>query len=635
MVTVKLPDGASIEVKADATVRDVALKIGPRLAKAAICGKVNGVPVDLTCVVTEGATVEIMTPKTTDALDILRHSSSHVMAAAVKRIYGDKVRFAIGPSIESGFYYDFDMEERLTPESLEKIEAEMVKIVKEAIPFVREEFTREQVESYMRSAGQVYKVELIEELKSPTVSVYKLGDFTDLCRGPHLADAGQIPAFKLTGIAGSYWRGDSKRKMLQRVYGTAFFSKKELDDYITLLEEAKRRDHRRIGKDLDLFTFHDEGPGFPFFHPKGMIILNEILDYWREVHRRKGYMESRTPIILREELWHQSGHWDHYQNNMYFTTIDEEGYAVKPMNCPGNILIYKSRQHSYREFPMRVAELGLVHRHELSGVLHGLMRVRSFTQDDAHIFCLPEQVKSEVAGVIDLVFEVYAHFGLKEVEVELSTRPDHSIGTDEQWDRATKALESVLAEKKLPYKVNPGDGAFYGPKIDFHIKDSLNRRWQCGTIQCDFSMPERFDMEYSAADGTRQRPVMIHRTVLGSIERFLGILIEHYGGAMPVWLAPVQAVVIPVSDTFLDYCRKVVGELAGAGLRVELDDRSETVSNKIRQAEVLKVPYMLVIGDREAKNGTVSVRQHSKGDQGALPVAEVVKKFADLIEKGQ
>ena len=633
-MTVKLPDGSDLRVNDGATVLDAAKAIGAGLAKAAIAGKVNGVLVDLAAHVSDGATLEVITPKSAEALDILRHSTSHLMATAVKHLYGDSVKFAIGPAIEAGFYYDFDIEERFSPESLEKIEAEMAKVAASAPAFERFELPRSEAMQRMGQSGQHYKVELLEEIEDDTVSFYKLADFVDLCRGPHVANAAQIPAFKLTSIAGSYWRGISTNKMLQRIYGTAFFNRKELEQHLHVLEEARKRDHRRLGRELDLFSFHDEGPGFPFFHPRGMVVLNEILDYWRRVHRREGYVESRTPIILREELWHQSGHWEHYRENMYFTQIDEEGYAVKPMNCPGNLLIYKTSQHSYRDFPMRVAELGLVHRHELSGVLHGLLRVRSFTQDDAHIFCLPEQIKDEVGKVIDLCFEVYRHFGLPEVEIELSTRPDHSIGTDEQWERATDALETILGEKDIAHKVNPGQGAFYGPKIDFHIKDCLARRWQCGTIQLDFSMPERFDLDYSAADGTKKRPVMIHRTVLGSIERFLGILVEHYAGALPFWLAPVQAVVIPVSDAFLDYGRKVAREATELGFRVEVDERSETVNNKIRQAEVLKVPCMLIVGKREADGGTVSVREHTKGDQGAIPLGVLLTRFSEQVGKG-
>ena len=634
MFTVKLPDGANLEVADGATVRDVAVGIGPRLAKAAVVGKVNGRLVDLSAAVPNGAQVEIVTAKSPEALEILRHSASHVMAAAVKRLFGETVKFAIGPAIDAGFYYDFDIEERFTPETLEKIEQEMSRIVSQGLPFERFELARDRAMDEMRRIGQDYKVELLEEIEDDEVSFYSLGDFSDLCRGPHLASSADVAAFKLTSIAGSYWRGDSKRKMLQRIYGTAFFSKKELDEHLRIIEEAKKRDHRKLGRELDLFSFHDEGPGFPFFHPKGMIVLNEILDYWRSVHRREGYSETSTPIMLREELWHQSGHWDNYRDKMYFTTIDEEGYAIKPMNCPGNMLIYKSSQHSYREFPMRLAELGLVHRHELSGVLHGLLRVRSFTQDDAHIFCLPEQIESEVGKVIDLCFEVYAKFGLTDVQIELSTRPDHSIGTDDQWERATTALQKALAGKKIDYRLHPGEGAFYGPKIDFHIRDCLGRSWQCATIQVDFSMPERFDLEYTAEDGSRKRPAMIHRTVLGSLERFLGALIEHYAGALPFWLSPVQAVVVPVSDAFLDYARLVAAKARQAGFRVDVDDRSETVNNKIRQAEVTKIPYMLVVGRREAEAGTASVRQHTKGDTGAMGLDELLAKFGSLVDKG-
>ncbi len=633
MITVRLPDGSLLELADGASVGDVASAIGSGLMRAALFGKVNGRAVDLVAAVEDGAAVEIITKKSPEALDVLRHSASHVLAAAVKRLYGPGVRFAIGPAIESGFYYDFDVEETFTPEALEKIEEEMSNIISEAIPFERSEIARADAIDRMKESGQDYKVELLEDITDERVSFYRLGDFVDLCRGPHVPDSSKIGAFKLTSVAGSYWRGDSSRKMLQRIYGTAFFSKKDLDDYLHLLEEAGKRDHRRLGRELDLFSFHEEGPGFPFFHPKGVVILNEIVDYWRKVHRREGYLETRTPVLLREELWHRSGHWDHYKDNMYFTEIDDQGYAVKPMNCPGNMLIYKSRQHSYREFPLRMGELGLVHRHELSGVLHGLLRVRSFTQDDAHIFCLPEQLETEVARVIDLCFEMYGRFGLEDVHLELSTRPEDSIGTNEQWELATNALKGALASRNIDYGVQPGEGAFYGPKIDFHITDCLNRSWQCGTIQADFAMPERFELEYIGEDGRRHRPVMIHRVILGSLERFLGVLIEHYGGAFPFWLAPVQAVVIPVSDTVLDYARQVEGEVRNAGFRVELDDRSETVGNKIRQAEISKVPYMLVVGKREADNHTVSLREHSKGDTGPAAVADIIEKFRGEISR--
>lgn len=630
---VQLPDGSSLDVADGATVRDVAAAIGPGLAKAALFGKVNGATVDLSTPVENGAAVEIITKKSPEALELLRHSAAHVMAAAVKRLWGTSVSFAIGPAIDTGFYYDFDLGESFTPDDLAVIENEMNAIVSEALPFQRSVLDRESAIARMKSDRQEYKVELLDEIPDDTVSFYSLGDFTDLCRGPHLPDSSMIPAFKLTSLAGSYWRGDSNRKMLQRIYGTAFFSKKDLDEHLRLIEEAKKRDHRRLGKDLDLFSFHEEGPGFPFFHSKGMIILNEIVDYWRSIHRREGYLETRTPIILREHLWHQSGHWEHYKDNMYFTEIDDQGYAVKPMNCPGNMLIYKSAQHSYREFPLRMGELGLVHRHELSGVLHGLLRVRSFTQDDAHIFCLPEQLEAEVANVIDLCFEVYGKFGLEDVTLELSTRPDHCIGTDEQWQRATAALENALASKNVDYQVQPGEGAFYGPKIDFRIKDCLNRTWQCGTIQADFAMPERFDLEYIGEDGRRHRPVMIHRVVLGSLERFLAVLLEHYGGALPFWLAPVQAAVIPVTDAVMDYALSVEARLKTAGIRVELDDRSETVGNKIRLAEISKVPYMLVVGKREAQNSTVSLREHAKGDLGPVNLNELLEEFAREAEK--
>ncbi len=628
---VRLPDGSELEVSEGSCVRDVAEAIGPRLARAALVGRVDGELVDLSQEVAPGSTVEIITEGSPEALEILRHSAAHVMAAAVKRLYGEDVSFAIGPAIDGGFYYDFDLDHSFTPEDLEKIEEEMSRLVAAGVPFRRSELDRDEALGRMKSDGQQYKVELLEEIDSDPVTLYELGGFTDLCRGPHIPDSSRVPAFKLTSVAGSYWRGDSSKKMLQRVYGTAFFSQKDLAEHLRLIEEARKRDHRRLGIELGLFSFHEEGPGFPFFHPKGMIVLNEILDYWRHVHRREGYLETRTPILLREDLWHRSGHWEHYRDNMYFTDIDDQGYAVKPMNCPGNMLIYKASQHSYRDFPLKMGELGLVHRHELSGVLHGLLRVRSFVQDDAHIFCLPDQLSGEVASVIDLCFEMYGRFGLDDVRVELSTRPDRSIGSDTQWQDATKALENALADRNVDYQVSPGEGAFYGPKIDFHIRDCLKRSWQCGTIQADLSMPERFDLEYTDSDGQRKRPVTIHRTVLGSLERFLGLLIEHYGGALPFWLAPVQAVVVPVTDEVMDYARDVYAKLRDAGFRVELDDRSETVGNKIRQAEVLKVPRMLVVGRREAGEGTVSVREHSMGDAGPAPLSEVLGRFSALV----
>ena len=653
MPKVRLPDGSVMEVADGASVAEIARKIGSGLARAAVAARLNGKLVDLATVPgSEGEqSLEILTDKSDEALSILRHSTSHVMAAAVRRVYGDAVKFAIGPSIDEGFYYDFDLPERMTEEDLGRIEAEMARIIKAEEPFVREEVPIAEARRLMENAGQWCKVELLDDIASAgpavgeelhdaqakpepgsaTVTLYRMGDFVDLCRGPHLAHAGKIPAFKLLSVSGSYWRGDSSRPMLQRIYGTAFFSKKCLQEHIERIEEAKKRDHRRIGKDLDLFSFHEEGPGFAFFHPAGMTVLNELVEFWRRVHREAGYVEVRTPIILSEALWHRSGHWDNYREAMYFTKIDDEDFAVKPMNCPGGLLIYGDRPRSYREFPMRVAELGLVHRHEKSGVLHGLLRVRQFTQDDAHIFCLPEQLTDEVIGVIDIVDRIYRAFGFEDVRVELSTRPEHSIGTDEQWKLATGALRDALKKRGLDYKVNEGEGAFYAPKIDYHIRDCLGRSWQCGTIQVDLAMPDRFDLAYVGADNREHRPVMVHRAVLGSIERFLGILIEHYGGDFPLWLAPVQAMVLPISDRFNEYGARVVRQLKGAAIRVEWDDSSDKIGAKIRQASLRKIPYMLVVGEKEAAGGTVSVRDKALGDLGTESVEAFVARATDEI----
>ncbi|HUX01792.1 MAG: threonine--tRNA ligase [Phycisphaerae bacterium] len=647
MPTVKLPDGSTLEVAEGSTVADAAHKIGPRLARDAVAARLDGKLVDLgTVLAPQGEQeIEILTGKSDDALSILRHSTAHVMAAAVRRLWGDAVRFGIGPAIEDGFYYDFDLPERISDEDLGRIEAEMGRLIAEGVTFEREEVTIQDARRRMEAAGQWCKCELLDDIAAShlaageelqdadakpvpeatgRVTFYRTGDFVDLCRGPHLPDAGRIPAFKLLSVAGSYWRGDSTRPMLQRIYGTAYFAKKNLEQHLAHLEEAKKRDHRRIGKDLDLFSFHDEGPGFAFLHANGMVVMNAILDFWREVHREAGYVEVRTPILLSEDLWHRSGHWDNYREAMYFTEIDERPFAVKPMNCPGGLLIYRSQPHSYREFPMRVAELGLVHRHEKSGVLHGLLRVRQFTQDDAHIFCLPDQLKDEVVGIINLVDRIYRTFGFEDVRVELSTRPEHSIGTDAMWEHATGALRQALEAKGLAYKVNEGEGAFYAPKIDYHIRDCLGRSWQCGTIQVDLAMPERFDLAYTGADNRPHRPAMIHRAVLGSIERFLGILIEHYGGDFPLWMAPVQATVLPVSERTAAYGRDVTGKLRAAGLRADLDEGSDKVGAKIRRALARKVPYMLIVGEKEAGAGTVSVRDKALGDLGPESVEAFV-----------
>jgi threonyl-tRNA synthetase len=653
MPTVKLPDGSALEVAEGTSVAEVANRIGSGLARAAVAARLNGKLVDLSRVLESDGEhdVEILTDKSDEALSILRHSTAHVMAAAVRRLYGDGVRFGIGPAIEDGFYYDFDLPERISDEDLTRIEAEMAPLIAAAEPFVREGVPTAEAHRRMQKDGQWCKVELLDDIASgklaqgeqlkdaeakpeaaETVTLYRMGEFVDLCRGPHLPDAGRIPAFKLLNVSGSYWRGDSTRPMLQRIYGTAFFSKKDLQEHLTQREEAKKRDHRRLGKDLDLFSFHNEGPGFAFLHPNGMILLEEILGFWREVHREAGYVEVRTPMILNEDLWHRSGHWDNYREAMYFTQIDDQPYAVKPMNCPGGLLIYLKRPHSYREFPMRVAELGLVHRHEKSGVLHGLLRVRQFTQDDAHIFCLPEQLREEIIGVIDIADRIYRTFGFDRVRVELSTRPEHSIGTDEMWEHATAALRDALEARNIPYKVNEGEGAFYAPKIDYHIRDCLGRSWQCGTIQVDLAMPERFGLTYVGPDNAEHRPAMIHRAILGSIERFLGILIEHYGGDFPLWMAPVQTIILPVSDRFNTYAGKVTDALRAARLRAEVDDSSDKVGAKIRRASARKIPYMLVVGEKEAGAGSVSVRDKALGDLGPEPVEAFIRRAREEIE---
>lgn len=557
-----------------------------------------------------------------------RHTASHILAHAVKRLYPD-VKLAIGPVIENGFYYDFDTPEPFTPETLEKIEAEMKNIIKEKLPLERFELPREEAIKLTEKMGEPYKTELINDLPGDAViSFYKQGDFTDLCAGPHVDTTGRIKAnaLKLTSATGAYWRGNAENKMLQRVYGTCFMKKEELDEHLRLLEEAKLRDHRRLGRELDLFGLCDEGPGFPFFYPKGMIIRNELINFYRSELNRSGYEEIYTPIILNEDLWHRSGHWDHYKENMYFTNIDEGSFAVKPMNCPGAMLAYKRKMWSYRDFPLRVAEMGLVHRHELSGTLHGLMRVRCFTQDDAHIFMTPDQIQSEIIGVIEHVERIYSVFGL-EYRVELSTRPEDFMGEIETWNIAEKALEDALVTKKVNYKLNPGDGAFYGPKIDFHITDCLGRSWQCGTLQLDFQMPERFELEYVAPDGAKHRPIMIHRAVFGSIERFIATLTEHYAGAFPLWLAPVQAAVLPITDRALEYAKTVAEKLRAAGLRVETDTRNEKIGFKIREAQMQKIPYMIVLGDKEAEGGFLNVRNRRDGDVGVMQTDEFLSKL--------
>ncbi len=630
VVKVTLKDGSIREYQKGTTLARVAADISGRLGREALAASLDGRLVDLATPLERDAGVVFYTFDDEEGRQVFRHSTSHVLAQAVQRLFPG-TRLAIGPAIADGFYYDFDSPVRFTPEMLEKIQAEMESIVEEDLSFERLDMSRQEALEFFRRAGEDYKVELINDLpENAAISCYRQGEFTDLCAGPHVPSTGRLKSLKLTGLAGAYWRGSEKNKMLQRIYGTSFPRKSMLDDYLFRIEEAKKRDHRRLGTELDLFSIQEEGPGFPFFHPKGMVLRNELERFWREVHRKRGYQEVRTPIILNRSLWERSGHWDHYRENMYFTRIDDSDYAVKPMNCPGSILIYKSRLHSYRDLPVRLAELGLVHRHELSGVLHGLMRVRCFTQDDAHIFMLPDQVKDEITGVIDLVDYFYSVFGFK-YRVELSTKPEKAMGTEEIWELATGALEDALKSKETDYKVNEGDGAFYGPKIDFHLEDCLGRTWQCGTIQLDFLMPEKFDLSYIGEDGQKHRPVMIHRVVFGSMERFIGILTEHFGGAFPVWLAPVQVRVLPITDRQLDYGREVTARLEREEIRAELDDRNEKINYKIREAQGLKIPYMLVVGNREAENGTVAVRHRSAGDLGPAGLEEFVSRIREEI----
>ena len=622
-----LPDGSDLTVAEGATVKDVAESIGVRLAKAALAAKIGDRLVDLATPLHEDDKVEIITASSPEALGLIRHSAAHVLAEAATKLYpGTKV--AIGPAIKDGFYYDFEFPQPVGEDDLPRIADEIRRLVAAGAGFERREVSKE--EALELFSDEPYKVELIRDLpEDAVISVYEQGGFVDLCRGPHVPDAGRVGAIGLLSVAGAYWRGKSDNTMLTRIYGTAFPTKKELDEYLERMEMARQRDHRKLGRELGLFSFHDEGPGFPFFHPKGMRVINALLDYWRREHVAAGYEETRTPTMLERTLWERSGHWDNYKDNMYFSEIDGVGYAVKPMNCPGGILIYKTDQHSYRDFPLRMAELGLVHRHEMSGVLQGLFRVRSFTQDDAHIYCLPEQVEDEVLGVIDLVRRMYKTFGFDRVHVELSTRPAKSIGTDEMWETAERALAAALGRTELPYVLNPGDGAFYGPKIDFHIEDVMGRTWQCATCQLDFTMPERLDLEYIGEDNKRYRPVMIHRTVFGSVERFLAILIEHYGGALPGWLAPVQVTVVPVADRHAEYAAEVACALRNAGLRVEKDLRSESVSRKIRDGEVGKVPFMLVVGDREVEQGSVTVRTRGSKDTRALSLVEATRTISE------
>ena len=625
---ITLKDGAAREFEGPMTALEVVKRISNSLAKQAVAVRMNGKVMDLTTPINEDVELEVLTFADPDGAKVLRHTASHVLAQAVKRIRPD-AKLAIGPAIDNGFYYDFDLEEPFSTEDFAKIEKEMARIVQANEPLERFELPREEAIALMESQGQSYKVELIRDLpEDAVISFYKQGDFVDLCAGPHLPSTGRVKAFKLLSVAGAYWRGSEKNKMLQRIYATAFDKKADLDEYLKLLEEAKKRDHRKLGRELGLFTLMDEGPGFPFFLPKGMILRNELENYWRQMHKKAGYQQISTPLILSRELWYRSGHWDHYKDNMYTVQIDEEDYAIKPMNCPGCMLIYKSQSHSYRELPLRMGELGLVHRHELSGTLHGLMRVRCFTQDDAHIFMTPEQIEAEIFGVINMATHLYDTFGFK-YHVELSTRPENSMGSDEQWEQATTALEAALKKKGMDYVVNEGDGAFYGPKIDFHLEDSLGRTWQCGTIQLDMQMPERFDLTYVGPDGEKHRPVMIHRVIFGSIERFIGILTEHFAGAFPLWLSPVQVKVLTITDRSDEYAQAIMTKLEDAGLRGEADLRNEKIGFKIREAQAEKVPYMLVLGDKEVESGTVAVRKRG-GEQLNMELDEFI-----AMAKGQ
>lgn len=632
MIKITLKDGSVKEFENAVSAADITKEISMGLYRNACSCKINGEVKDLRTTVDTDCNFEVLTFDDADGKKTFNHTASHIMAQAVKRLYPN-VKLTIGPAIDSGFYYDFDTETPFSPEDLEKIEKEMKAIVKEGLDIEKFELEPSEAIKLMEEKKEPYKVELINEHaeKGEPISFYKQGEFTELCAGPHLMDMKVVKAFKLTNCTGAYWRGDAKNKMLCRVYGTAFPKASMLEEHLTMLEEAKKRDHRKIGKELELFTIMEEGPGFPFFLPKGMILKNTLVDYWREIHREAGYDEIQSPMMLNRALWERSGHWDHYKENMYTTVIDDTDFAVKPMNCPGGILVYKTKMHSYKDLPLRMGELGLVHRHELSGALHGLMRVRCFTQDDAHIFMTREQIKDEIKGVVSLINKVYSTFGF-EYHIELSTQPEDSMGAKEDWDIATDALRDAITELGYDYEVNEGDGAFYGPKLDFHLTDCLGRTWQCGTIQLDFQLPERFELEYVGSDGEKHRPIMIHRVVFGSIERFIGILTEHFAGAYPVWLAPVQVKLLPIADRHLDYLYDVKKDLEAKGIRCEIDDRSEKIGFKIRSAQLEKVPYMLLAGDKDIENNTISVRSRKNGDEGAATLDDFLARILDEIE---
>ena len=630
MIKITFPNGDVKEFPKGTTTEEIAGSISPGLRKKAIAGKLNDRLIDLYAPINEDGAIEIITSDSEEGLDVYRHSSAHLLAHAVSRLYPE-AKFGIGPTIQDGFYYDIDYKESFTPEDLEKIEKEMRRIVNENVPVRRSVLSRAEALKRFGDIGENYKVELINELPEDSeISVYEQGDFADLCRGPHLPSTSGIKAFKLLNVAGAYWRGDSEKPMLQRIYGTSFFKEADLEDYLDFLEEAKKRDHRKLGRELDLFSFSEEAPGMPFYHPNGMVIRNELENLWREEHQKAGYKEIKTPIMLNRRLWEQSGHWEHYHENMYFTKVDNIDFAIKPMNCPGSMLTYKTKLHSYRDLPIRYGELGLVHRHEMSGALSGLLRVRTFTQDDAHLFCRPDQIESEITGVIELIDKFYTLFGFT-YHVELSTRPEKSMGSDELWEQAIESLKNVLDAKGIDYKINEGDGAFYGPKIDFHVSDTLRSTWQAGTIQLDFQMPEKFELSYIGEDNARHTPVVIHRVIYGSLERFIALLIEHYAGAFPTWLAPVQAVILPIAEPHNEYAEELRYKMEQAGIRVELDDRNEKIGYRIREAQLQKIPYMLVIGDKELEKRELSVRKRGVGDLGAQAADEVITNILQEI----
>jgi len=631
-ITITFHDGKTRSFNKGIILLEALKEAIPKLSSRAIAASVDNSIVDLSVNIEKDCSVQVLTYENPEGLHVFWHSASHVMAQSVKNLYPN-ARLGIGPAISNGFYYDFHLDDKITISDFDQIETEMARIIQEDQPFVREILSKQEALALFKKRGEEYKLELIHAIPDETITIYHNGLFIDLCRGPHVPSTGYIRFFKLLSIAGAYWHGDERNDIFQRIYGVAFPEKKHLNTYLQKLEQAKKRDHRRLGKELDLFSFHSEGPGFPFWHPNGMVLINQVTLYMQETLDKYGYKEIRTPLILNETLWHQSGHWDNYQKNMYFTEIDEQAYAVKPMNCPGGLLVYKNSPHSYRDFPLKLSEMGLVHRHEKSGVLHGLFRVRQFTQDDAHVYCTIDQMEEEIIHLIDLVDEVYKTFGFDTYMMELSTRPEKSIGTVEMWQTAEKALHNALIKKKAVFQINEGEGAFYGPKIDYHIQDSLGRMWQCGTIQVDFSMPERFNLEYVGSDGAKHRPVMIHRAILGSLERFIGILIEHFGGAFPVWLSPVQCIVIPISEKHHAYSEKIYNKIESRGIRSHLDNRNEKVGFKIREAEKKKIPFMLIIGDKEITQKMVSVRKRRIGDIGVKKLSDITKEIQSEIKR--